>query len=167
MATSTAGPTGRGEHGERATTGTGEHGESTSAGDGTVTPMLDGLQGLLGVAMLVSGGTKLAGLDRHVESFEQWVYPQWFRVLTGGIEAAGGLGLLAGRRRPSAAVVGGGLVSGTMLGAVYTHLVRAPDPPSVAARPVAPFALAALLTARGWRRRGTNGPGSGLERRES
>ena len=99
-----------------------------------------GVQLLLGFVMLLSGGSKLAGADTHVQHFEQWDYPQWFRVVTGGTEVLGAIGLLLGRRRPALGVLGGTLITGTMVGAIYTHIVRVGESPSEARRP------AALLT---------------------
>jgi uncharacterized membrane protein YphA (DoxX/SURF4 family) len=106
----------------------------------------------LGGVMLLAGGTKLAGTNEHVESFERWGYPQWFRVLTGAVEVTGGFGLLLGRSRPRLATLGGTLVAGTMLGALYTHLLRVRDPPAVAARPGVLFGIA-LVSIRDARRR--------------
>lgn len=107
-----------------------------------------GLRTLLGLVMLLSGGSKLLGVDRQVRDFERWGYPQWFRVTTGATETLGGLGLLAGSVRPTFGVVGGGLTVGTMLGALYTHFVRVRDPPSEAAPAALLLSLAALVTGR-------------------
>ncbi|GAA0198782.1 hypothetical protein GCM10009000_010860 [Halobacterium noricense] len=102
--------------------------------------------------MLLSGGSKLAGVDRQVQSFEQWGYPQWFRLVTGIVETLGGIGLLAGRVRPVFGVVGGVLTVGTMVGAVYTELVRAPDSLSNPRRPAALLIGGLLATGRAWER---------------
>lgn len=96
----------------------------------------DILQALLGTLFVIVGGTKLVGVDEQVESFERWGYPQWFRVVTGGIESAGGVALLAGVILTPLTVVGVALIGGTMLGAVYTHAVRVGDPVSETAKPV-------------------------------
>lgn len=114
--------------------------------------LLDTVSSLLGAVMLLSGGSKLAGADRQVQSFEHWGYPQWFRLVTGTVEAVGGLGLLAGRGRPVFGVVGGGLTVGTMVGAVYTELVRAPDSSSNPRRPAALLIGGLLATGRAWER---------------
>lgn len=124
-------------------------GEDDGSGVRTV---LTGLQGLVGAAMVLSGATKLAGAQ--VEEFERYGYPQWLRVATGGMEVSGGLGLLAGLRRPTLAVGGGALVSVTMIGAAFTHLVRARDPPVRAIPATVLFGLAAIVTKRSWTQRG-------------
>lgn len=69
---------------------------------------------------IMAGGTKLAGLPMHVEHFQKWGYPDWFRILIGIAEVAGGVGLLIPRVASFAAA---GLAA-IMLGAVYTHLAH-------------------------------------------
>lgn len=44
------------------------------------------IQGLLGVAAIAAGGTKLIGADMHVENFDRFSYPQWFRLVVGAVE---------------------------------------------------------------------------------
>lgn len=87
------------------------------------------VQGLLGLLMLAAGIVKLIGVDLAVEDFDRYGYPEWFRFVTGGIEAFGGLGLLVGLVfAPILAVLGGLLIVATMAGAILTHLVRVDDP---------------------------------------
>jgi uncharacterized membrane protein YphA (DoxX/SURF4 family) len=112
-------------------------GQTQTTGTGR---FVGGVQALLGVVMLLSGGSKLAGAETHVQHFEQWDYPQWFRGVTGLTEVGGAIGLLLGRRRSVLGVLGGTLITGTMMGAIYTHVVRVGESPSEARRP------AALLT---------------------
>ena len=120
---------------------TGQIEQQTGTRDSTFTGTItDGIRILFGVVMILSGGSKLAGVDVHVQHFEQWDYPQWFRVVTGLTEVGGAIGLLLGRRRPVLGVLGGTLITGTMMGAIYTHVVRVGESPSEAQRP------AALLT---------------------
>jgi uncharacterized membrane protein YphA (DoxX/SURF4 family) len=69
---------------------------------------------------IMAGGTKLAGLPMHVEHFQKWGYPDWFRILIGIAEVAGGAGLLI-PRLASFATVG---LTVIMVGAVYTHLAH-------------------------------------------
>lgn len=97
--------------------------------------------------MAASGAAKLAGADGQVAAFERYGYPQWFGVVTGGVELAGGLGLLAGGRRSTLTLVGGGLVGGTMAGAVATHL-RPRDPPARAAPAAVLLGLVSVVSAR-------------------
>ena len=87
------------------------------------------VQGLLGLIMMGAGSAKLIGIDLAKEDFERYDYPQWFFVVTGGIEVVGGLGLLVGLGfAPSLAVLGGLLIVATMAGAILTHLFRVDDP---------------------------------------
>ena len=103
------------------------------------------VQGLLGLIMLGSGGVKFIGLDFHKTQFADAGYPQWFLVVTGGIEVIGGGGLLAGLVfAPILAVLGGGLIIATMIGAILTHLDRLDDPLS-AAVPAAVFLVIGLV----------------------
>lgn len=93
-----------------------------------VETMLLGLQGILGVAMAGAGGTKLAGAETHVEDFERFGYPQWFRLATGSVEVLAALGLLlAFVTSPPLALAGGALTVLVLGGALLTH-VRTGDP---------------------------------------
>ncbi|GAA0242282.1 hypothetical protein GCM10009000_067410 [Halobacterium noricense] len=103
------------------------------------------VQGLLGLIMLGSGGVKFLRTDFHTTQFNQFRYPQWFLVVTGGVEVIGGLGLLVGLVfAPILGVFGGLLIAVTMIGAILTHLVRVDDPPS-ASVPAAIFLVAGLV----------------------
>jgi putative oxidoreductase len=73
---------------------------------------------LLAVAFLGAGGSKLAGTPMHAENFARWGYPLWFLYVTGAIEVVAALLVLV----PRTATLGAGLVFGTMVGAVLTHL---------------------------------------------
>jgi hypothetical protein len=73
----------------------------------------------LALAFGAAGGAKLAGAPQMIQVFEAIGVGQWFRYLTGAIEVAGVLLLLA----PSAGFFGGLLLSATMIGGVATHLV--------------------------------------------
>ena len=84
-------------------------------------------QVLLGAAFLGAGGQKLAGTDQMIEDFDRYGYPQWFRVVTGTVEVAGAVGMLAGLFRPAVTPLAGLLLSATMAGALATH-VRLKDP---------------------------------------
>ncbi|MFB6187320.1 MAG: DoxX family protein [Halobacteriaceae archaeon] len=82
-----------------------------------------GLQGLLGMFMLGSGGTKLVGIDMQVENFDHFGYPQWFRILIGGIEVLGALYLMvAFITVPTFALAGSFLITIILLGAILTHI---------------------------------------------
>jgi len=98
---------------------------------------------------IMAGGTKVVGLPMHVEHFQKWGYPDWFRILIGIAEVAGGAGLLIPRLASFAAA---GLAA-IMLGAVYTHLAH-DEAPQVVAPGVFLLVFAVLAYARWPRRRG-------------
>src|SRR6202163_70869 len=52
------------------------------------------LSGLLALAFLGAGGTKLAGVPVMVEMFNKVGLGQWFRYFTGLLEVAGAIGLM-------------------------------------------------------------------------
>ncbi|WP_440008641.1 DoxX family protein [Halomicrococcus sp. SG-WS-1] len=104
------------------------------------------LQGLLGVAMVGAGGTKLVGTETHVEDFERFGYPQWFRVVTGSLEFLGALGLLvAFVTTDTFALAGGILVVVVLVGAIATH-VKASDSLPEALPATALLVLALVVT---------------------
>jgi len=82
------------------------------------------LQGVLGLMFLGAGGSKLAGMEMHVENFKKWGYPDWFRLVTGVVEVAGAALLLAGLLLDETAVGAAGafLIAGTMVGGTLTHI---------------------------------------------
>jgi uncharacterized membrane protein YphA (DoxX/SURF4 family) len=105
-----------------------------------------GVQGLLGIAEAAAGGTKLAGADSQVEVFEHLGYPQWFRLITGGLEVTAGLALLAGFVvSPLLALGGSVLAIVVLLGALGSH-VRAGDEPSEMVPAAVLLVLAAVVT---------------------
>jgi uncharacterized membrane protein YphA (DoxX/SURF4 family) len=111
--------------------------------------------GLLGVVFALSGASKLAGADEQVSEFERFGYPQWFRVLTGGLEVSGGTLLLLALLSPVLAVLGGLTAAVVMAGAVATHLLVR-DPPGDAL-PAAVLGVAATaVTALSARARSTD-----------
>lgn len=82
-----------------------------------------GIQGLLGVGMLGAGGTKLAGAETQVETFEHLGYPQWFRIFTGTLEVTAALALLAAFFLTSSLALAGSLVViAVLLGALGSHV---------------------------------------------
>lgn len=108
-----------------------------------------GSQAVLGLVGLGVGGAKVTHQEDQVEDFQRFGYPQWFRIVTGVVEIAAGIGLIVGLWWwPELAWVGGILLSGVMVGAVLTH-IHTGDPPSKTAIPAVLFALTAgLLTIR-------------------
>jgi uncharacterized membrane protein YphA (DoxX/SURF4 family) len=67
---------------------------------------------------LFTGGSKLAGDPTMVQTFDAIGAGQWFRYLTGAIEAGSAVLLLV----PSLAVYGAAALAVTMIGAIVTHL---------------------------------------------
>jgi putative oxidoreductase len=76
------------------------------------------LTAVLSLVFLATGGFKLAGAKEAVNNFQHWGYPDWFRLVTGGIEVTCALLLLV----PRTTVLAGGLLICTMLGAMRTHI---------------------------------------------
>jgi putative oxidoreductase len=76
------------------------------------------LQILCACMFLFAGGSKLAGQQAMVDTFQTIGLGQWFRYLTGLIEVGGALLLLV----PSLAFFGAVALAVTMVGAVITHL---------------------------------------------
>jgi hypothetical protein len=76
-----------------------------------------GLTALLSVMFIMAGGTKLIGIEMHVQNFAAWGFAPWFMYFVGLTEVicAGALWL-----RSKYAALGLTLV---MAGAVHTHLV--------------------------------------------
>jgi|HigsolmetaGSP11D_1036233.scaffolds.fasta_scaffold03631_6 uncharacterized membrane protein YphA (DoxX/SURF4 family) len=85
------------------------------------------LQGLLALIFLMAGGTKLAGLKMHVDHFNRWRLPPWFRIVTGIVEVAGAVLLIIGYWVPALAIAGGLVLGCTGIGGVITH-ARVKDP---------------------------------------
>ncbi len=101
------------------------------------------IQVVLAAAFLAAGGSKLAGAQAMVANFELWGYPQWFRLVTGSVEAISALGLLIGIWRPALAGLAGLWLAIAMLGAIYTEVFRGPIGPLAALPPLVLFLLAA------------------------
>lgn len=84
---------------------------------------------ILGAAMfLMAGAPKLTGSEMAVQSFEMIGIGQWFRYLTGVLEVAGGIMLLA----PQTAALGAMLLAVVMVGAVIVHLFVIGGSPAMA-----------------------------------
>lgn len=110
-----------------------------------------GVQGVLGLAELAVGGTKLLGQEDQVETFERFGYPQWFRVATGGAELLAAVGLLAGLvLQPVYGLAGNLLALVVLTGALGSH-ARAGDPATQFVPAGVLFFLAAVVT---WSRLG-------------
>ncbi len=107
------------------------------------------IESLLALAFLLTGTTKLTGAKRQVENFEQWRYPQWFRVVTGLVEVVGATGLIIGIWFPIVAIAAAILLVATMIGAIYTDLFRG-DRPKKAVVPAILLSEAVVVAVLGW-----------------
>ncbi|MDY6819186.1 MAG: DoxX family protein [Halobacteriales archaeon] len=117
-----------------------------------VSTALLGVQGLLGIAELAAGGTKLVGMESQVEVFEHLGYPQWFRLVTGGFELLAGVALLISLVvQPLLALGGSVLAIVVLVGALGSH-IRAGDAVSEMV-PAAVLLVLALVVA--WNQAGT------------
>ena len=92
------------------------------------------LSGLVALAFLAAGGSKLAGVTAMVEMFDKVGLGQWFRYLTGLLEVTGAIGLLIPRYAFYAAI----LLALVMVGAIIAHLTV------LGTSPAAPIVLLAL-----------------------
>jgi len=101
------------------------------------------VQGLLALAFVASASGKLLGQAEMVGLFDVIGVGQWFRYLTGLVELAGAALILV----PKTRVIGAGLLAGTMLGAIATHLFVLHNAPT------APVVLLALVSFVLWGRR--------------
>ena len=76
------------------------------------------LQGIVATAFFAAGAAKLAGAAYMVQLFDQIGLGQGFRYVTGLVEVAGAVALIA----PGLASFGGLWLGGTMFFAVLTHV---------------------------------------------
>lgn len=97
------------------------------------------IMGLLTLAFVLSGATKLAGAEMYVTNFTKWGYPIWFMYLTGLIEVVCAVLLWPRQTRLIGAL---GLVA-TMVGAILTHLLN--QEAAMIAAPVVLLVLAAIV----------------------
>jgi uncharacterized membrane protein YphA (DoxX/SURF4 family) len=101
---------------------------------------------LAAVAFLGAGGSKLAGAQPMVDTFQKVGLGQWFRYLTGLLEVGGAIGLLFPRFAFYAAL----LLACVMVGAVVAHLTV------LGGSPVAPIVLLLITGAVAYIRRPAN-----------
>ena len=101
------------------------------------------LSGLVALAFLGAGGSKLAGATAMVELFDKVGRGQWFRYFTGLMEVAGGIGLLI----PRYAFYAASLLAVVMVGAIITHLTI------LNTSPAAPVVLLVLTGTIAWLRK--------------
>jgi uncharacterized membrane protein YphA (DoxX/SURF4 family) len=100
------------------------------------------IQILLAAMFLMAGGSKLAGAPAMVELFKALGFGQWFRYVTGAVEATSAVLLLI----PSMAAFGALLLVPTMIGAMAANI-------SLGQSPAVPGVLLILAAAVAWARR--------------
>ena len=105
------------------------------------------LQILLGAFFVFAGSGKFSGQPEVVENFRKIGLGDWFRILTGSLEVAGGLGLFI---PPLAGLAALGL-AGVMVGAALTHLLVLP-PAYFAVGPVILIGLCLFIARQRWAR---------------
>lgn len=101
------------------------------------------LQALSAAMFLMAGASKLAGVSAMVQLFASIGIGQWFRYVTGTIEAVSAVLLLI----PSMARYGAAALAATMIGAIVTHLFI------VGGNPAMPIVLLASTSTIAWARR--------------
>jgi putative oxidoreductase len=104
---------------------------------------------LVAVIYLFAGGTKLAGMQMHVEQFAKWGYPDWFRLVVGATEVIGGVLLLV----PTVAFYAAVVLAVEMIGAMWTHLTHQEAPNAIV-----PLVLLVLLVFVALNRRASRAP---------
>jgi len=82
------------------------------------------LQLLLAAAFAYFGYLKLTGADQMKDAFKKFDYTEGFMRTTGIIEIVGAACLLLGLLLPWFTNLGGLLLIGLTLGAMYSHIVR-------------------------------------------
>jgi putative oxidoreductase len=101
------------------------------------------VQSLVAALFLFAGIGKLAGMEMHVKLFEAIGIGQWFRYVTGAIEAGSAVLLFV----PALAVFAALALVATMTGAVLTHLFV------IGGNPTMPIVLLAASASIAWVRR--------------
>jgi putative oxidoreductase len=86
----------------------------------TVLPWI--LQGILALMFIMAGFGKTIGSQMHIENFNKWAYPQWFRVVTGLLELIGAILLIVGYWNGTAALIGAAIFVAVGIGGVITHI---------------------------------------------
>jgi putative oxidoreductase len=96
------------------------------------------LSGIVALAFIAAGGSKLAGAAAMVELFDKVGLGQWFRYVTGLLEVVGAIGLLISRYAFYAAA----LLAMVMVGAIVAHVAVLGTSPAV---PVVLLALSGII----------------------
>ena len=80
------------------------------------------LQGLLALMFIMAAFGKVIGSKMHIENFNKWGYPQWFRYVTGIVELVGAVLLIVGYWNGTAALIGAAIFVAVGIGGVITHI---------------------------------------------
>jgi putative oxidoreductase len=80
------------------------------------------LQILLALLFIMAGIGKTAGSKMHIENFDNWRLPQWFRTVTGLCQILGVVALIIGFWEPSWVAVGALWFAIISLGGILTHV---------------------------------------------
>jgi putative oxidoreductase len=80
------------------------------------------LEALLGLLFLMAGIGKMSGSKMHVDNFEKWRLPQWFRGVTGLVELVGAIAMIIGIWEPSWAAAAELWLGITMFGGILVHV---------------------------------------------
>ena len=75
---------------------------------------------VLGIVLIASGLSKLAGESHQVAMFAQVGLPRWFLMLVGTFEVVGGILMAA----PPFTPIGSLILSTIMVGALWTHAAK-------------------------------------------
>lgn len=76
------------------------------------------IRGLLTLAFVAAGASKLAGVEMMVQTYDAIGFGQWFRYFTGFVEIVGAALLWV----PNRQIFGALILGGTMVGAVAAHV---------------------------------------------
>ncbi len=101
------------------------------------------LQGLLALAFLAAGFSKLSGQPMMVETFAKVGFGQWLRHFTGSVEIVSAILLLI----PAVVPIGALLLLATMICAVLAHLFV------IGGTPIPPIILLILCSIVAWSRK--------------
>lgn len=106
-----------------------------------MTVLLDILLWLLILFFVVGGAVNLAGPAGVREDYRRWGYPSWFRFLTGALEIASALMMIAPATRPAGLALGAVIMTGAAATLIHRREL-AHLPPSLFAL----LAIAACLS---------------------
>ena len=95
---------------------------------------------LAALPFLGAGFAKLTNQQMLVDEFTRWNLPMWFMYFTGIVEIVGAILILI----PKTRLWGGLVLSATMIGAVFVHLIN--NEASMIGAPIVLFILPALIS---------------------